>query len=150
MKFYFMPRIAPKLLIFIDLSDANVRYNTHCWELNLHCVSDSKDDILATDVSSDCWQVKDLKDTCSVYHSVIITIPVPQLLNLQGSIQFILENKRPVLEKIKYSSRYAVAMFFDPGVTIDVPWTAKYITGNPCVRFIAVDNKRRGDSKFFF
>ena len=123
-----------------------MRYSTHCWELNLHCVN-GPGDILTTDMSSDCWQAKDLKDTCSVYNSVIVTIPVPQLLNLQGSVQFILENKRPVLEKIRYSSRYALAMYFNPGVVIDVPWTAKYVKGNSCVRFVAIDSKRRGSGK---
>ncbi len=33
--------------------------------------------------------------------------------------------------------------FYEVGARIDVPWAAKYITDNPCIRFISIDNKKR-------
>jgi len=44
---------------------------------------------------------------------------------------------------VQYSSRYAVALYFDQGVKIDVPWTCKYVVDSPCVRFISVDSRKR-------
>ena len=85
----------------------------------------------------------DLKDNTSEFDSVIVTIPTPQLLNLKGSIQDFLASQRPLLDAVQYSSRYAVAMYFEQGVKIDVPWCSKYVTGSPCVRFLSVDSRKR-------
>ena len=94
------------------------------------------------------WQVTDLKVNSSEFDSVIVTIPTPQLLNLKGSIQDLLLSKRSSLETVQYSSRYAVALYFEQGAKIDVPWTCKYVVDNPCVRFISVDSRKRfGEGK---
>ncbi|XP_071828743.1 renalase-like isoform X5 [Apostichopus japonicus] len=47
------------------------------------------------------------------------------------------------LEKVNYSSRYALALFFPPGVTPDVPWNARYEQEDECIRWISIDNKKR-------
>ena len=77
------------------------------------------------------------------FDSVIITIPVPQLLGLKGSIQDFLESERSSLENVEYSSRFAVGLYFDIGAEINVPWTCKYVVGNPNVAFIAVETRKR-------
>lgn len=90
----------------------------------------------------------DLKESSSEFDSVIVTIPTPQLLNLKGSIQDLLLSKRSSLEAVQYSSRYAVALYFEQGTKIDVPWTCKYVVDDPCVRFISVDSRKRfGEGK---
>ncbi|KAJ8366146.1 hypothetical protein SKAU_G00149770 [Synaphobranchus kaupii] len=53
------------------------------------------------------------------------------------------ESRRQKLEAASYSSRYALALFYKAGSRIDVPWAAKYIADNPCVRFISIDDKKR-------
>lgn len=89
------------------------------------------------------WQVTDLKDHTAEFDSVIITIPVPQLLGLKGSIQDYLESQRSSLEKVEYSSRFAVGLYFDSGTQINVPWTCKYAIGNPNIAFLSVDTRKR-------
>ena len=47
------------------------------------------------------------------------------------------------LEKVTYSSRYALGLFYKPGTVIDVPWCASYIEDDPVIRFVAIDSKKR-------
>lgn len=53
------------------------------------------------------------------------------------------ENQRRMLEAVSYSSRYALGLFYKADTRIDVPWAAKYVSNNPCIRFIAIDDKKR-------
>uniref|UniRef100_A0A8D1T720 Renalase, FAD dependent amine oxidase n=1 Tax=Sus scrofa TaxID=9823 RepID=A0A8D1T720_PIG len=53
------------------------------------------------------------------------------------------ECQRQQLESVSYSSRYALGLFYEAGTKIDVPWAGQYITSNPCIRFICIDNKKR-------
>ena len=54
------------------------------------------------------------------------------------------------LEEVDYSSRYALGLFFDKGVKLDEPWSGKYVNDHPIFRFIAIDNKKRGQGLFHF
>ena len=54
---------------------------------------------------------------------------------------------RHKLEGIQYSSRFALGLFYPPGVSIDVPFVGKYVEGNPCIRWVSVDNMKRGIGK---
>lgn len=47
------------------------------------------------------------------------------------------------LDGAVYSSRFAVALFFAPDVVFSFPWTARYVTDNRCVRYIAADSRKR-------
>ena len=53
-------------------------------------------------------------------------------------------NVRKQLENVSYSSRFAVGLFYNPGTVLDYDWSAQYITDSPCIRFISIDNKKRG------
>ncbi|XP_078269282.1 renalase isoform X2 [Rhinoraja longicauda] len=53
------------------------------------------------------------------------------------------ESQRQRLEAVRFSSRFALALFYEAGTRIEVPWAAKYIVDNPCVRFISIDSKKR-------
>ncbi|XP_071467348.1 renalase isoform X3 [Marmota flaviventris] len=53
------------------------------------------------------------------------------------------ECQRQQLESVSYSSRYALGLFYEAGTKIDVPWAGQYITSNPCIRFVSIDNKKR-------
>ncbi|MEJ1276466.1 renalase FAD-dependent amine oxidase [Cricetulus griseus] len=55
----------------------------------------------------------------------------------------ITECQRQQLASVSYSSRYALGLFYEVGMKIDVPWAGRYITSNPCVRFISIDNQKR-------
>ncbi|KAL9963104.1 hypothetical protein ACROYT_G032279 [Oculina patagonica] len=120
-----------------SFSESNVFYETHCSTINRIEKLDSGSQTRKT------WQVSDLKENASEFDTVIVTIPTPQLLNLKGSIQDFLESKRSSLEAVQYSSRYALALYFDHEAKINVPWACKYVVGNPCVRYISVDSRKR-------
>ncbi|XP_026869236.2 renalase isoform X5 [Electrophorus electricus] len=53
------------------------------------------------------------------------------------------EAERQMLEDVSYSSRYALGLFYKAGVRISVPWAAKYVSDNPCIRYVAIDDKKR-------
>ncbi|XP_027548877.1 renalase isoform X1 [Neopelma chrysocephalum] len=90
------------------------------------------------------WEVSRKVGPPEQFDVVILTIPVPQILQLQGDIANIInESQKQQLESVSYSSRYALGLFYEAGARIDVPWAAQYITDNPCIRFISIDNKKR-------
>lgn len=125
------------MFICHTFSESSILYETHCSAINIF---ENPGNISQ---SAKFWQVTDLKDNTSKFDSVVVTIPTPQLLNLKGSIQGFLASKRSLLESVQYSSRYAVALYFEQGVKINVPWCCKYVTGSPCVRFLSVDSRKR-------
>nr|XP_060624756.1 renalase isoform X1 [Anolis sagrei ordinatus] len=90
------------------------------------------------------WEVCVNTGSSDQFDVVILTMPVPQILQLQGDIgNLINKSQRQQLESVSYSSRYALGLFYEAGTQIDVPWAAQYISNNPCIRFISIDNKKR-------
>ncbi|XP_007520821.1 renalase [Erinaceus europaeus] len=90
------------------------------------------------------WEVISESGSSEQFDLVVLTIPVPQILQLQGDIvHLISESQRQQLESVSYSSRYALGLFYEAGTKIDVPWAGQYISCNPCIRFISIDNKKR-------
>ncbi|XP_006147662.1 renalase isoform X4 [Tupaia chinensis] len=93
---------------------------------------------------NDKWEVSKETGSPEQFDVIVLTVPVPQILQLQGDIvNLISECQRQQLESVSYSSRYALGLFYEAGTKIDVPWAGQYITTNPCVRFISIDNKKR-------
>uniref|UniRef100_A0A8C5MZ02 Renalase, FAD dependent amine oxidase n=1 Tax=Leptobrachium leishanense TaxID=445787 RepID=A0A8C5MZ02_9ANUR len=114
---------------YLKQSGADVFYERHITHINLQ---------------GDKWEVCRKTGPPEAFDAVVLTMPVPQILQLQGDIaKLIKENQRQQLETVCYSSRYALGLFYEAGTQIDVPWAAKYITDNPCVRFISIDDKKR-------
>ncbi|XP_059707050.1 renalase isoform X5 [Haemorhous mexicanus] len=90
------------------------------------------------------WEVSRKAGPPEHFDVVILTMPVPQILQLQGDIVSIInESQKQQLESVSYSSRYALGLFYEAGTGIGVPWAARYVADNPCVRFISIDNKKR-------
>lgn len=78
-----------------------------------------------------------------IFDGVILTLPVPQLLNLKGNIiagidRETLEN----LTSVKYSCRYALGLFYKDPVAHQGTWSAKYFD-DPVIRFAAWDTMKR-------
>ncbi|XP_072279368.1 renalase isoform X1 [Pyxicephalus adspersus] len=114
---------------YLSQSGADVYYERHVTQINLR---DGK------------WEVSCKSGSPEAFDVVVLTMPVPQILQLEGDIgKLINENQRQQLETVSYSSRYALGLFYEAGTQIDIPWAAKYITDNPCIRFISIDNKKR-------
>lgn len=90
------------------------------------------------------WEVCPKEGAPERFDVVVLTMPVPQILQLQGDVGSLMgENQRRKLEAVSYSSRYALGLFYKADTRIDVPWAAKYVSNNPCIRFIAIDDKKR-------
>ena len=51
------------------------------------------------------------------------------------------------LQSVSYSSRYALAMFFPPQTVLPISWSAQYLADDPCIRYMAVDQIKRGQGK---
>lgn len=102
--------------------------------------------IQSVDVDKDQIKVEDSKGH-RLCDALILTMPVPQILALKGNIQQLINSKSDVkknLEDVSYSSRFALGLFYKPGTQLNYSWSGKYITDNPCIRFVAIDNKKRG------
>ncbi|XP_005153776.1 renalase isoform X4 [Melopsittacus undulatus] len=114
---------------YLKQSGADVFYEQHVTHISLR---DGK------------WEVSRKTGPPELFDIVILTMPVPQILSLQGDIVNIInESQKQQLESVSYSSRYALGLFYEAGTRIDVPWAAQYLTNNPCIRFISIDNKKR-------
>ncbi|XP_074400629.1 renalase isoform X5 [Zonotrichia albicollis] len=114
---------------YLEQSGAEVSYEQHVTHISLR---DGR------------WEVSRKAGPPEQFDVVILTMPVPQILQLQGDIVNIInESQKQQLESVSYSSRYALGLFYEAGTGIGVPWAARYIADNPCVRFISIDNKKR-------
>jgi len=75
---------------------------------------------------------------------VILTMPVPQIMQLSGDIPSLLNGCHKQMSDVRYSLRFALGLFYPPTAEVDVSWSAKYTPKNPCLCFISIDNKKRG------
>jgi renalase len=99
--------------------------------------------------SDNLWTATAKDGSSENFHGVILTIPVPQILQLAGTFQDCLKNHRSLLEKVEYSSRYALALYFSKEAHFEMPWTAKYVKDHPCIRFVSVDSVKRGTGMYW-
>ncbi|KFV72968.1 Renalase, partial [Dryobates pubescens] len=91
------------------------------------------------------WEVSRKMGPAEHFDIVILTMPVPQILQLQGDIaNLIQESQRQQLEAVSYSSRYALALFYEAGRELQVPWAGRYLSSDPWLRFICIDSRKRG------
>ncbi|XP_068247553.1 renalase-like isoform X2 [Palaemon carinicauda] len=101
------------------------------------------------DLSDNKWNVQTNDGAADTFDAVVLTMPVPQLFGLSGTVKDTLENDeklRSSLLSVDYSSRYALGLFFDEGAEIKLKngSSAQYIANDSIVRFVAIDNKKRG------
>lgn len=85
--------------------------------------------------------------TDAVFDGVLLTMPVPQILALQGPLMQGLDPvTRANFEAVTYSSRYALGLvFWEKAKTIPrCAWSAKYIS-HPVIRFASWDCAKRSN-----
>ncbi|XP_068957884.1 renalase isoform X2 [Petaurus breviceps papuanus] len=103
-----------------------------------HCVTEIY-------LREDKWEVHKEGGGSEQFDIVILTMPVPQIFQLQGDVKnLISENQKQQLASVRYSCRFALGLFYKAGTRIDVPWAARYIPNNPYICFISIDNRKRG------
>lgn len=122
---------------YLQKSRANVEFNREIVSLEAK--------------ETDSVTVTDTRGAGADFSVVVLTMPVPQILQLKGAIiQKSLDSKRSVwemLQGVTYSSRYALGLFYAPGTEMPYPWSVRYFENNPCIRYVAIDNKKRGVDK---
>ncbi|KAM7381014.1 hypothetical protein PAMA_012043 [Pampus argenteus] len=90
------------------------------------------------------WEVQRKRGGSMTFDAVVLTMPVPQILQLQGDMGDMLSvQQRQQLDGVMYSSRFAVALFFHPDVVFSFSWTAQYVSDNFCICYIAADSRKR-------
>ncbi|XP_022598903.1 renalase isoform X1 [Seriola dumerili] len=90
------------------------------------------------------WEVQRKVGDSETFDAVVLTMPVPQILQLQGDVgHFLSLHQKQQLERVVYSSRFALALFFPPDAVLSFSWAARYITDNSCICYIAVDARKR-------
>ncbi|XP_061564757.1 renalase [Cololabis saira] len=91
------------------------------------------------------WEVERQAGGSETFDAVVLTMPVPQILQLQGDLGKLLSvEQRQQLDVVSYSSRFALALFFPPDAELGVSWGARYVSDSSCIRYIAVDDRKRG------
>ncbi|XP_021937812.1 renalase-like [Zootermopsis nevadensis] len=92
------------------------------------------------------WLVETECGVNDMFDVVILTLPVPQLLDIGGFIQEIIHKNSEMkhsLKSVTFSSRYALCLFFDSNFKFNPGWDSKYICDNEIFRFVSFDNKKR-------
>ncbi|KFM65336.1 Renalase, partial [Stegodyphus mimosarum] len=94
------------------------------------------------------WEVKSSNGVVKEFDAVILTIPVPQILMLNGDFfaKYLDDDIKMAMEQVKYSSRYSVALMYNDDVG-ELPWSMKYFPEDEIICFAAVDNLKRGKPK---
>ncbi|XP_029933873.1 renalase isoform X2 [Myripristis murdjan] len=90
------------------------------------------------------WEVHRKAGGSEEFDAVVLTMPVPQILQLQGDLTELLSvSQRQQLDGVQYSSRFALALFFSPDVQLQLPWAARYVSDSDCIRYVAHDARKR-------
>ncbi|KAL3877396.1 hypothetical protein ACJMK2_035107 [Sinanodonta woodiana] len=135
-KHYVTPKGVSSLVKhYIQKADPELHLDHHIQKIDIETGSPSK--IYVTTQTG----------SCQAFSALVLTVPVPQILQLQGNIQHLIASQKEVkqnLENVTYSSRFALGLFYQPGVDLNYPWSAKYVTDNSCIRFVSIDNRKRG------
>ncbi|KAK3869347.1 hypothetical protein Pcinc_025331 [Petrolisthes cinctipes] len=96
------------------------------------------------------WNVKTQSGEQDTFDAVVLTMPVPQIFALSGTVKEIIdgdEKLRTNLHSVDYSSRYALGLFYEDGAKValeDSSAAAQYIANHPVIRFVALDHRKRG------
>ncbi|CAN9508811.1 unnamed protein product [Ophioblennius macclurei] len=89
------------------------------------------------------WEVKRKVGESETFDAVVLTMPVPQILQLEGDVRPLLSaQQEQQLNGVAYSSRFALALFFPPDAVFSFPWGARYFSEGDCIRYIAVDPRK--------
>ena len=80
------------------------------------------------------WRVSDTEGGTEEFDGVVLTIPAPQILQLEGTLPAQLsagEGPGEALRRVQYSSRWALGLYYphEAWAALEaLPWTARYVT----------------------
>ena len=121
---------------FLDNSNAKVHLSHDLKTININ----TKQQII------ECgWISEGNDEKWAEFKSLILTLPIPQILTLKGNlVKHIDQSDFSNLKQVQYSSRYALGMFFNERIPKYL-WTAKYFK-HPVIRYICWDNLKYGNA----
>lgn len=99
---------------------------------------------LISDERWNVWEACTTSGRHDHFDAVILTMPIPQILSIDGVKGQLDETQVADLESAEYSSRFAVGLFYDKNVTKDIPFVAKYVRDSDIIRYVAIDQAKRG------
>ncbi|CAM9227711.1 unnamed protein product, partial [Phaeothamnion confervicola] len=95
------------------------------------------------------WRAAGDAGGCGSFNAVVVTVPVPQALQLTGDAAVLVGRHRRELEKVQYSSRYAMAAYYSgeaaaaaTAAVSALPWSAKYVASDDCLRYVSIESRK--------
>jgi len=88
------------------------------------------------------WIVETKTGVKEDFDVVILTMPVPQVFLLEGTVKNSIKGVLEPLTAVTYSSRYVLVLFFLENLPNE-DWGAQYIDSDPIFRYVTIDNIRR-------
>ncbi|XP_065211977.1 renalase-like [Planococcus citri] len=97
------------------------------------------------DINQDRVEITDAEGRTEIYHGVILTLPVPVILNLEGNFKKAISGETyEALKKVEYSCRDCLAMFFND--TLPESWAAKYLPDDSVFKYVSIQENKIGSS----
>ncbi|XP_063749349.1 renalase [Eleginops maclovinus] len=95
------------------------------------------------------WEVQRRGGDSEMFDAVVLTMPVPQILQLQGDLGELLPPPQlQMLSSIQFSSRFALALFFPPNASFSFSWAARYVSDSSAIVYICADAAKRNAAPF--
>jgi predicted NAD/FAD-dependent oxidoreductase len=94
------------------------------------------------------WKVIAEDGSHEFFDAVVLTIPPPMALSLQGTVAERIAPLRPTFDSLQYSTRYAVAAFYgdegwDALDSAGGAWCSKYVDHDDVLRYVSVETRKR-------
>ncbi|XP_069701624.1 renalase-like [Periplaneta americana] len=105
-------------------------------------------EVIALNVEDRSWLVETKSGVRGTFDIVILTIPIPQVLQLIGFIQEVISKNEKIehnLKAVDFTSRYALCLFFNYSVEFSTGWDSKYIYDDEIFRYISIENQKRNE-----
>lgn len=91
------------------------------------------------------WEVEFSEGQSETFDAVVLTMPVPQILQLPGDVPNCLsEQQGALLSQVQYSSRFALVVSFSKDSALNLDYGLKYITDSQIIRYLSVEHQKRG------
>ncbi|XP_054287165.1 renalase-like [Macrosteles quadrilineatus] len=97
--------------------------------------------VSSIDLEDGRWIVETKTGEKDYFDVVVLTMPVPQLFLLEGSVKRSIQSLAEPLNTVTYSARYVLVLFYLENINEN--WGAQYIDNNPIFRYVSIDNIRR-------
>lgn len=90
------------------------------------------------------WEVEFSEGQKEVFDAVVLTMPVPQILQLPGDLHNCLsEQQGALLSQVQYSSRFALVLCFSKDSDLNLDYGLKYVTDSQIIRYMSVEHQKR-------